>query len=477
MRLRRIPIPALLATLAVACTTPTPNYCDATHPCVTPGTTCNIGLKTCVAAGPPDAGTDGPAGGDPTLEWLRVLDTTISEIHVAASSQGAAYVAGTFSSPLELGGKKLPLTSSQDAFFVSYGVDGTLRFAQSFGNSYGTDAAGVTVDGADRPFLVGSFGYGLSMGSLKTVDSKGGRDVFVAGFDPVGTPRMLVQIGGAKDDTAGGLVVDSGGHAIVAGTFQGGLPWSGQVRPSLGADDGFLVWFTDKQTLWTVGGTGADKPTALARDASDNVYVAGTFEGSASFGGSELVAVASTDVFVASFDSAGRHRFSFRLGGSSEDVARLCVGGSFRATLSGSATVLAATGAADAFVSCHDAASGAPRFAVRFGGLENDTASSLLVDPIRGVYVTGAFRRVGSIGDQQLTSAGGDDAFLMQLDATGELRLLRRFGGSYDDAGMGLAASPGRLYLSGTFRAPVDFGAGPVLVGSSAGFLLAFTLP
>lgn len=149
---------------------------------------------------------------------------------------------------------------------------------------------------------------------------------------------------------------------------------------------------------------------AICTDASGNVYITGKISdaltgNTVSFGGSALVSAGDDDGFVAKFNSGGVHQWSLRFGGTGIDE------GGF--------------------------------------GIVTDGSS---------VYVTGETNGTMTVGTSATTypvAGGGNDGFLMKLDAaTGtSVSWVKRFGGANSDRGQALCLDPlGNIYVSGYFR-------------------------
>ncbi len=92
------------------------------------------------------------------------------------------------------------------------------------------------------------------------------------------------------------------------------------------------------------------------------------------------------------------------------------------------------------------------------------------------VAATGA----GSIdfGGGSLTSTGGTNVFVAELDATGKYVWSNRYGGTMNEASAGLAAITGGLFLTGTSTGTIDFGGGPLAsAGTTDVFLAKLRVP
>ena len=114
-------------------------------------------------------------------------------------------------------------------------------------------------------------------------------------------------------------------------------------------------------------------------------------------------------------------------------------------------------GSPDAFIWKFDP-SGSDAWAREFGTSAADTANGIAVAGSH-VYVTGYTQGTfpGQVG-------GGDDAFLRNYDADGNLTWMDQFGTPTSDSGEGVAANGSRVYVAGytfgTFPGETNFGGG-----------------
>lgn len=322
-------------------------------------------------------------------------------------------------------------------------------------------------------------------GHLVDVDNNGQHN-------PPGTtsPALAVRFGGTGFDQVVDIVADPDGSVYVTGTFSGSVdfdPGAGSsFLTSLGLSDVFLAKYTAAGALvWAdrIGGTSADTVTALARDASGNLYIAGGFEGTADFdpgaGNQVLISVGGGDGFVAKFTNAGTLSWARRYGGVAfdqvSDVAVDATGNVYAAgVFQGEATLLPALGgdiisngsAPDGFLLSLDAA-GTARWAYPIGGTSSDRAVAVVVTSNGAVVVGGVFSGLADVmsgsATQQLTSAGGTDAFVAEYAAGGTLTWLRAITGTADQDVQfgGLAAnSADGVIVSGSFSGTTTFSGG-----------------
>src|SRR5690606_28675629 len=119
---------------------------------------------------------------------------------------------------------------------------------------------------------------------------------------------------------------DSAGNVIVAGTFAGTADFGGGALTSASLSDDVFVAKLDPagNHLWSrrFGDAFADEGWRVAVDVNDNVVVTGHFQGSIDFGGGSLVSQGGFDVFVAKLDAMGDHLWSKRYGSSVNQFAR-----------------------------------------------------------------------------------------------------------------------------------------------------------
>jgi hypothetical protein len=283
---------------------------------------------------------------------------------------------------------------------------------------------------------------------------------------PLTTLTSSSYFGGAGFDEANAVVVDADGFVYVAGRSD-----------SLSATgvDGFVVKLTPdgSQVVYStpIGGSGFDVATALALDASGNVWVVGQTT-SADFpvvGGFQSELHGDSDMWIAKLGATGALAFSTYYGGSSfENGKAIAVGPTGTVYVAGdtSSSDLVfpfapsaiqhtfAGGPSDAFVvRLKDDISGVD-FGTYWGGSGEDTVSSLVVDASNNPYIAGAtssldFVRVFPL--QDVYGGGSSDGYITKLIPDLSHPSVSTFIGGFDsDAVASLALDgTGEIYATG----------------------------
>jgi hypothetical protein len=255
---------------------------------------------------------------------------------IAIDSIGNIYVVGETSSTdfPTLNPFQSVNNGATDAFITKLTsvTSATLSFSTYLGGANDDLATGVALDNSNNVYISGITGSsGLENPASSTFG--GNEDGFVAEFNSTGSEVYFVYVGGSGADVANAIAVDgASGTAYVTGfTQSSGLQKGSPFQASLkGSQDAFVAQVNTGGTiaLFTyLGGSGSlDTGTAIAIDASKNIYVTGCTDSSdfplmnAITGGTAKQG--NTDAFVTKLNSAGSALvFSSYYGGNNnEDV-------------------------------------------------------------------------------------------------------------------------------------------------------------
>lgn len=295
-----------------------------------------------------------------------------------------------------------------------------------------------------------------------------------------GGPVWSRRMGSGDTDQANDVATDPSGNIFVVGEFRLSADLGGGALNSAGFIDAFVAKYAPDGThLWSkrLGSNINEAAQAVVADSAGNVYVAGAFESSVDFGGGPITAMGSRDVFVVKYSPTGAHIWSKRLGGISDEAVQhlefdptgaLLLVGQFTGIGDFGSGMVTSAGNTDVFVTKLDLAGNAV-WAQRFGGLAAENGRGVAVDKAGNVVLTGSFNGSATFGGAALVSAGGQDAFVVKLDAAGAHVWSKRFGEFGTDAGVGAAFdSAGNVLLTGTFTSKIDFGLGPIAGGNDS---------
>jgi beta-propeller repeat-containing protein/hemolysin type calcium-binding protein len=247
-------------------------------------------------------------------------------------------------------GRRVPVESAYvlDGHTVRFGIDGydprlpllidpTFRYAGFIGGDGNDAATGVAVDGSGNAYVVGwttspAATFPDTVGPDLT--QNGNDDVFVAKVNPAGTGLVYAgYIGGAGDERANDVAVDSTGAAYVTGwtvSTQASFPVVGALDPTQNGDaDAFVakVGPSGASLVYSgyIGGDLSDHGNGIAIDGAGAAYVAGRASSAeATFPetvGPDLTQNMGDDAFVAKVNPAGSGlAYAGYVGGDQGDV-------------------------------------------------------------------------------------------------------------------------------------------------------------
>ena len=367
---------------------------------------------------------------------------------IAVNSSGEAYVTGATGSsnfPLATPARGT-LGGSKTAFALKLNAAGnTLLFSTYLGGTTYDLGTAIAVDTTGHAYIAGdtqSADFPV-IGGFQTVIG-GGFDVFVTKLNSNGTYVYSTFLGGVANEHAGGIAVDSGGSAYLAGgTYSTNFPLAGAIQATNhGGQDAFAAKLSAIGTTLVystyLGGSGAGTPeeaNGIAVDAGGNAYLAGVAN-SADFpvtgGAFQVNFKGVSDAFVTKINAAGTAWvYSTYLGGTDLDwgsaIGIDSVGNAYAAgyTSSGdfpqSNPVQAVFGGLyDGFVARLNPAGNAVGFSTWFGGSGSDVVNALAVDASGNMFLGGQTNSLNLplVGPIQVANNGGSVGWLARLGVT-----------------------------------------------------------
>ncbi len=399
---------------------------------------------------------------------------------IAVDGSGNVYVAGD--STASWGSSPLRAHAGQiDAYIAKLNSSGALTWNTFLGGSRVDYGRGIAVDVSGNSVYVTGSSYASWSCSPNLCTQRAytpGWDAFAAKLDSSGALLWNSFLGGSSTDNGNSIAVDGSGNVYVTG--YSGASWGIPIRTYTNGWDAFAAKLDSSGALiWNtfLGGADFDYGYGIAVDGGgNNVYVTGHSKADWTCTGTPCTGKAYSgdyDAFAAKlYTSSGILDRNTFLGGSSTDQGYgIAVGADGYVYLAGNSgaawgctptncTVGYYTGGQDAFADKLDWNVQTNKWNTFLGGSGDDTGYGIAVDGSGNVYVTGYSDAPWSCSPAACTRrsyAGGGDAFVAKLAASGAL-LWNTFLGSNDyDKGLGIAVDgSGNVYVTGLGKASWD---------------------
>lgn len=377
------------------------------------------------------------------LVWAKKFGGAMDNFNlgIVTDSQKNIYSVGQFMGTVNFnpGAGTSNLTSTLSGSYYSLDIsiskldsNGNFVWAKKVGGIGDDNATAVTVDNSGKVYITGYFNNtvdfdpGSGVFNLSASGPSGTSDIYVLKLDSDGSFLWAKSFTSIGYNTAEAIKTDASGNVYFTGSFSNTVdfdPNSGVMQLTAAGDSGLPDAFVTKldsngNLLWakSFSGTNFDNAKSLAIDSSNNVIVAGTFNGTVDFDPSSsvhnLTSQGQTDIFVAKLNSAGN------------------------------------------FI-----------WAKNFGGLSTDNVSNIVVDASNNIYATGFFTGSADFnigGAVAVLNASGDtdntDAFILKLSPNGNFSWVKSIKGFKDQAGIAMAIDGlGNIYNGGYFTGTSNF--------------------
>lgn len=322
-------------------------------------------------------------------------------------------------------------------------IDPVLVYSTYVGGSSSDFGRGITVDAAGNAYVVGdSFSSDFLFRASAT-----NSDVFIGILASNGLLLTYGFFGGAKNDTATGLAVDSSGNVYLCGSTESmDFPQVNSVGSALlGTSDAFVVKMTPnlQQFFYSslIGGSGQESGVSVAPDAAGSAYISGRTSSpdfplvgamQVTYGGGD------SDAFVSKLSLDGKTLvYSTYLGGSgTEDLQNrsgISVDSAGNAYVTGdtqssnfplkNAVQPVKNGNAstsDGFVSVINPSGSDFVYSTYLGGINDDFGLAIATDSSKNAYVAGRTKSTSFPGSTATrTSTTTSDAFVAKLNSSG----------------------------------------------------------
>jgi hypothetical protein len=411
-----------------------------------------------------------------TISWQQSAQTigpTRTEVLSSAiDKQGNTYLAGWFVGAADFGSTHLVGKGNCDLFIAKLASNGKWEWALTTNTKEGsyTKASAVAVDTDGNLYVAGNFDKKLSFGNNQ-LTSQGEWDGFVATINKKGKWGWVKAVGGAGFDEITSLAVNQQKDIVIAGRFRETAFAGTHQLQSRGEGDGFVARLNKKgEWRWAtaLGDAGTAAVTAVALERDGDVYATG-YSNDVTADGLRTPDQRIDQLFALKLDPSGQQQWLTKTKGDSptygkaiavNEAHQVVIAGSMSGRTAFADLLLSSNGGDDAIIAQLDDA-GHWQWITKLGSRVGETGVALAFNELGNVCVAGTFRDLISIEDQSLNleSHGGSDAFVVQLTNRGKIVGALAIGGNADDEVRSLCIdASGRHYLSGLFSGDLELG-------------------
>ena len=226
-----------------------------------------------------------PAG---NFLWVRTAGGAGNDqaSSVAIDASGNVYITGSFdsaSSIIAFGDDTLynsaATYSAGNMFLVKYDASGNVLWAKSANGTRGNQGNAVTTDAVFDIYVTGFFsGPSLTLDTLTvvTADSLAPSNIFIAKYDSSG---RIIWVKNPTDGEGNALSIDISGNIYLAGEFRGSVTWgSDTISGSSIGDNSLLIKYGSLgNIIWArCSSYGfSDYASSVTTDSTSNVYFGG----------------------------------------------------------------------------------------------------------------------------------------------------------------------------------------------------------
>lgn len=367
---------------------------------------------------------------DNQLAWVKTFPVSVSHTGrgVAVDGEGNPWITGHFTGELYLGGDTINSNGSIETFVMKFDPSGNLIWVLQSGSTGSDEGSDIGIDAYGNAYVFGKFEDSISFHLGTQHLSVGGFDIYVVKIDRDGNPVWLRTFGGTQSEFTSEIAVDPWGNSTFIGNYTYNFTIGSETFQALGSGDIYVARLDSSGTLlWakSCGGPASEDGSGIAVDHAGNSYATGGFSSMAIFDNDTIYSTGFFDTFLTKYDPSGHVLWVRSGGGIDLDFASsvyvnaegsIWVTGNFFRDASFSGQALVSTSLSDIFVLHYDA-SGHLNWAEQAGGFNNDLATAVTVDVLGNCHVVGFFQSEFISGEDTLISTGGNDMYLLSLDA------------------------------------------------------------
>lgn len=237
-----------------------------------------------------------------TAVWAKKGGSSAFDVSnaIATMGDGTSFITGQYSGNASFGSQNITNSGGSDIFVVKYNAAGTAQWAKKAGGSSADVGQDIEVDATGRPFVTGYYSGSASFGS-NNFTSNGAEDIFIAKYSATGTVAWVNSAGGTGSDMGFGLRVYND-KLNATGQFSATISFGSLV--SMISSGGKDIYLTELDTAGAIlsaekaGGSQDDKGAAVTYSDPYTRYLTGSFSTTATFGNQSVTSVGGVDFFI-----------------------------------------------------------------------------------------------------------------------------------------------------------------------------------
>jgi len=383
---------------------------------------------------------------------------------ITTDALGNTYVIGYFQGTANFGTNTLISAGGLDIFIAKYNTDGECIWAKSAGGTKYDYGSSITIDNLGNIYITGNFTDTANFGTHVITSNTGSVNAFIAKYNTDGECIWVKSNGGEKGNS---ITTDVLGNIYVTGDFYGTVIFGDDTLVNISSSsDVFITKYNSNgECLWakSAGGNGVNHGRSITIDGLGNIYITGNFGGTITFGTHTLSSLG--EVFVAKYDSNGECLWAKSAGGeldygfsiTTDNLGNVYVTGSFSGTATFGKYIINSLGGDDIFVAKYDS-NGECIWVKQAGSYHNDHGYGIVSDGLGYIYFTGSFLGTATFGKYIINSLGGDDIFVAKYDSNGECIWVKQAGGKSSDVGYSITIDDlENIYITGEFDNSATF--------------------
>jgi hypothetical protein len=246
---------------------------------------------------------------------------------IATDSDNNIYISGYFEETLSIGSFLLSTTTFSTMFIAKISPSGNVLWAkQAVGEDFGESISYDLVCDADKNVIVTGYFDDTTIFQDTTLYSYDGSiDIFIAKYDFNGDLIWVIQAGGDYDDAGDAITVDESGNLYIAGDFQYTATFGNiTLTSSNSARNIFYGALNPSGTFqWVEQSTGSNfaRPLSIYYNQVNGIAISGGYDLDFTIGDSSFTSNGTENIFLVVFSPTGSFKTALSIGDNGDDSA------------------------------------------------------------------------------------------------------------------------------------------------------------